>query len=43
MFTHDLFARTHFEYFKQDDKSFMTIQEQLEREQRSQAIFTNTS
>jgi hypothetical protein len=26
MFTHDLFARTHFEYFKRDEKSFMTIQ-----------------
>jgi hypothetical protein len=26
MFTHDLFARTHFEHFKRDKKSFMTIQ-----------------
>ena len=34
MFTHDLFARTHFEHFKRDDESFMTIQKQLEREQR---------
>ncbi len=27
MFTHDLFAQTHFEHFKRDKKSFMTIQE----------------
>ncbi len=26
MFTHNLFARTHFEHFKRDKKSFMTIQ-----------------
>ena len=25
MFKHNLFAQTHFEHFKQDDKSFMTI------------------
>jgi len=39
MFMHDLLARTHFEHFKWDEKSFMTIQEQSERKQRSQAIF----
>jgi len=43
MFTHDLLARTHFEHFKRDNESSMTIQERLEREQRSQAIFINTS
>jgi len=26
IFTHDLLARTHFEHFKQDDESFMTMQ-----------------
>jgi len=41
MFTYDLFVRTHFKHFKQDDKSFMTIQEQSKREQRSQAISTS--
>ncbi len=26
IFTHDLFARTHFEHFKRDDESSMTMQ-----------------
>ena len=43
MFTHDLLARIHFEYFKQNEESFITIQERSKREQRSQAISINTS
>jgi len=26
IFTHDLFARTHFEHFRRDDESFITMQ-----------------
>jgi len=37
MLTHALLARTHFEHFRRDDKSFMAIQDLLEQEQRSQA------
>jgi len=37
MLTHALLARTHFEHFRRDDKSFMTIQDLLKQEQRSQA------
>jgi len=36
MLTHALLARTHFEHFRRDDKSFMTIQDLSEQEQRSQ-------
>ncbi len=43
MLTHALLARTHFEHFRRDDESFMTIQGLLEQEQRSQAKSTNTS
>jgi hypothetical protein len=42
MFTYNLLVRTHFKYFKQDDESSITIQGQLEKEQRSQAISTST-
>jgi hypothetical protein len=41
MFIYDLLTQTHFEHFKQDNKSFITIQERSKREQRSQTIFIN--
>ncbi len=43
MLTHALLARTHFEHFRRDDESFMTIQGLLEQEQRSQAKSINIS
>jgi hypothetical protein len=43
MLTHALSARTHFEHFRRDNESFMTIQDLSEQEQRSQTKSTSIS
>ena len=41
MLTHALLARTHFEHFKRNNKSFMTIQNLSKQKQRSQTKSIN--